>query len=84
LWRECRLQTFFAENRWVQYFVAEEKGGTAAARGAPKHALTAGLDTREQAFFKLLDTDVAVAEEDAKAKANLVHGFDGHRLAVVP
>jgi hypothetical protein len=83
LWRECKLQTFFAENHWIRYFVVEERG--AAARGSPEYSLTAaGLDIGEQDFFKRLENDAAIAEEDAKAEANLVHGFDSHRSAVVP
>jgi hypothetical protein len=42
------------------------------------------LDPGEAGFFKLLDKDATIAEEDAKAKANVVHGFDSHRSAVMP
>jgi hypothetical protein len=42
------------------------------------------LESGEAGFFKLLDEDAAVAEEDAKAEANTVHSFDSHRSAVVP
>lgn len=36
----------------------------------------AALEAREQAFFRRLDEDAAVAEEDAKAEADVVHGFE--------
>ncbi|PVH71404.1 hypothetical protein DL98DRAFT_392247, partial [Cadophora sp. DSE1049] len=38
----------------------------------------------EADFFKQLNKDAAVAKEDAKAEANIVHGFSSHRSAVVP
>jgi hypothetical protein len=41
------------------------------------------LDAREQDFFKLLDSDAAIAEENAKAEANVVYSFDSYRSAVV-
>ena len=77
LWRECKLQTFFAENRWVRYFIVD--GATEAVDAGTK-----SLDSGEADFFGQLDKDAAVAEEDAKAEANIVHGFDRHRSAVVP
>ena len=82
LWRGCKLQTFFAENRWVRYFVVEE--GEAAARGSSECSFTGGLDSREADFFTQLDEDAAIADEDAKAEANTVHGFGSHKSAVVP
>ena len=42
------------------------------------------MGSGDEDFFKLLDQDAAIAEGDAKAEANIVHGFDGHRSAVVP
>jgi hypothetical protein len=42
------------------------------------------LDSGEADFFRQLDEDAATAEEDAKAEANIVHGFDSYRSAVVP
>jgi hypothetical protein len=77
LWRECKLQTFFAENRWVRYFVV--KGATGAIDAGTKSS-----DSGEADFFRQLDEDAVTAEEDAKAEANTVHGFDSHRSAVVP
>ncbi|KUJ08640.1 uncharacterized protein LY89DRAFT_741492, partial [Mollisia scopiformis] len=41
------------------------------------------LDSGEADFFKLVDEDVAVAEADAKAEANIVYGFDSYRSAVI-
>ncbi|KUJ23661.1 uncharacterized protein LY89DRAFT_569466, partial [Mollisia scopiformis] len=38
----------------------------------------------EADFFKQLSEDVAVAEEDTKAEANVVHGFGSYKSAVVP
>lgn len=69
LWRECKLQTFFAENRWVRYFVVEE--GEGAARESSACSSTGGLDAREADFFQQLEEDAAIAEEDAQAAANL-------------
>ena len=77
MWRECKLQTFFAENRWVRYFVIN--GATGAVDTGTK-----SLDSGEADFFGQLDEDVAIIEEDAKAEANIVHGFDRYRSAVVP
>ncbi|KAG4428822.1 hypothetical protein IFR05_015699 [Cadophora sp. M221] len=77
IWRTCKLQTFFAETRLVRYFVVN--GATGAA-----DASTNDLDSGEADFFKQLDKDVAVVEEDVKAEANIVHGFSSHRSAVVP
>ncbi|KUJ17845.1 uncharacterized protein LY89DRAFT_732557 [Mollisia scopiformis] len=82
LWRGCKLQTFFAENRWVRYFVVEE--GEAAARGSSECSFIAGLDSREADFFTQLDEDAAIVGEDAKAEANTVYGFGSHKSAVVP
>ncbi|KUJ14609.1 uncharacterized protein LY89DRAFT_720881 [Mollisia scopiformis] len=82
LWRGCKLQTFFAENRWVRYFVVEE--GEVAARGSSECSFIASLDSREADFFTQLDEDAAIAGEDAKAEANTVHGFGSHKSAVVP
>ncbi len=77
LWRTCKLQTFFAETRLVRYFAVD--GATGAA-----DAGTSGLESGEADFFRQLDEDAAVAEEDAKAEASTVHGFDSHRSAAVP
>ena len=77
MWRECKLQTFFAENRWVWYFVVD--GATGAVDAGIKSLGSGDVD-----FFEQLNEDAAVTEEDAKAEANLVHGFDSHRSAVVP
>ncbi|KUJ08145.1 uncharacterized protein LY89DRAFT_764883 [Mollisia scopiformis] len=77
IWRPCKLQTFFAETRLVRYFVVNGAIGAAAAG-------TNDLDSGEADFFKQLDKDAAIVEEDAKAKANIVHGFNSHRSAVVP
>ncbi len=41
---------------------------------------TKSLDSGEADFFRQLDEDVATS----KAEANIVHGFDSHRSAVVP
>jgi hypothetical protein len=77
LWRECKLQTFFAENRWVRYFIINRATGAI-------NAGTKSLNLKEADFFRQLDKDAAVAEEDAKAKANIVYSFDRYRSAVMP
>ena len=77
LWRECKLQTFFAENRWVRYFVINGATGTVDAG-------TKSLDSGEADFFEQLDEDITVIEEDTKTEANIVYGFDHYRSAVVP
>ena len=48
-----------------------------------KQGGAAALEPGEQDFFKRLDEDAAAAEEDAKAEANVMHGFSSHRSAVV-
>ncbi|KUJ13131.1 uncharacterized protein LY89DRAFT_673228 [Mollisia scopiformis] len=80
LWRKCKLQTFFAEKQHIRYFVVDDAKEAAGASDAS----TKSLDSGEADFFKLVDEDVAVAEADAKAEANIVHGFDSHRSAVIP
>jgi hypothetical protein len=42
------------------------------------------LDSGEADFFEQLDEDAAVIKEDAKVKANIVHGFNRYRFAVMP
>ena len=42
------------------------------------------MDLGEADFFGQLNKDAAVAEEDTKAEANTIHGFDSHRSIVVP
>jgi hypothetical protein len=42
------------------------------------------LDSGEVDFFRQLDEDAAITEEDTKVDANLVHGFDSHRSTIVP
>jgi hypothetical protein len=55
LWRACKLQTFFAENRFVNYFVVEETapGGGEGHEGSD---VDEGLDPGQQDFFKSLDS----------------------------
>jgi hypothetical protein len=42
------------------------------------------LDLKEADFFKQLSEDIVVAEEDAKAEANVVYSFGSHKSAIVP
>ncbi|PMD22415.1 hypothetical protein NA56DRAFT_658321 [Hyaloscypha hepaticicola] len=77
LWREYKLQTFFAENCWIRYFIVN--GATEAVDTGTKN-----LDSGETDFFGQLNKDVAVAEEDTKVEANIIHGFDRYRSAMVP
>jgi superfamily II DNA or RNA helicase len=86
-WQRCTVQTFFAEKQHIRYFIvqeAEEQAAEQAAEQASDDGGAAALEPGEQDFFKRLDEDVAVAEQDAKAEANVVHGFGSHRSAVVP
>ena len=39
------------------------------------------MEPAEKVFFQLLHKDANIAEQDAKADANLVHGFDSHKSA---
>jgi superfamily II DNA or RNA helicase len=80
LWRACKLQTFFAEKQHIRYFVVDNPGGTTGASDAG----TESLDSGEADFFRQLSEDAAIAEEDATTEANIIHGFDSHRSAVVP
>ena len=81
-WEACKLQTFFAETRLIRYFVVvgSEAEGSSGSSGKVLVDDTAAVE----AFFRLLEEDAAAATEDARADANLVHGFDSHRSAVVP
>ena len=42
------------------------------------------MDSGEADFFRQLDEDAVIIEEDAKAEANTIHGFDSYRSTVVP
>ena len=42
------------------------------------------MDSREADFFKQLDKDAVIVEEDVKVKANIVHGFDCYKFTVMP
>jgi hypothetical protein len=79
-WRKCTVQTFFAKKQHIRYFVMDDAKGVTRASAAN----TESLDPGEAGFFKLLDKDVAIAEEDVKVEANVVHGFDSHRSAIMP
>jgi hypothetical protein len=46
--------------------------------------VTSRADAGDMAFFRALDEDAKAAEEDAKAGASVVEGFNSHRSAVVP
>jgi hypothetical protein len=81
LWRACKLQTFFAENRLIRYFVVAEKGDDSCLDHA---RLGQSLGHEEERFFQQQAKDVHCAKEDGKAAANIVQGFDSHRSAVMP
>jgi Orsellinic acid/F9775 biosynthesis cluster protein D/Helicase conserved C-terminal domain len=78
LWRACKLQTVFAENRFIRYFVVVEP------TAAPSHAAEDGLSATEASFFQHVHADLERAGEDAQKAANIVHGFDRHPSAVIP
>ena len=80
------MQTFFAEKQYIRYFVVEQtpKRKQASRPGSTADNNTTSLKLAEEDFFKSLDEDAIVAEQDAKANANIVHGFDSHKSAVVP
>ena len=82
-WRRCTVQTFFAEKQHIRYFTVDNTKGATSAAGARANGLDL-LDSEDADFFKQLDKDVAVAEEDAKVEANIVHGFDSYKSAIVP
>jgi predicted nucleotidyltransferase len=42
------------------------------------------LDPREVDFFKLLDKNIIIIEENAKIETNIIHGFDSYRSTIVP
>jgi hypothetical protein len=46
-------------------------------------ASTKSLNPGEASFFKLLDTDIVITEEDAKVKANVVYGFNSYRSTII-
>ncbi len=80
LWRTCKLQTFFAENRLVRYFAIVEGEGRSPEGDRPEQSLS----VEEQEFFWQQDADVKQAGQDATAAASTVHGFESHRSAVIP
>ena len=82
LWRACKLQTFFAENRWVEYFVVDDDD--VLEYKDVNVGRDASNNSEEQAFFKRLDDDAVAAAGDAKNEANTVHGFNRNKSAVVP
>lgn len=43
-----------------------------------------GPDVSEEAFFRAIRQDAVKALDDAQAGANVMHGFEGHRSAVMP
>jgi hypothetical protein len=80
-WQRCKLQTFFAEKQHIRYFVIGERAADEEEGGGEEEE---SLDPAERAFFQRQDADVKRAGQDAIAAANTVHGFEGHRSAVVP
>ena len=72
------MQTFFAEKQHIWYFVVDNN-----VTGASDTSI-ASLDSGEKDFFKQLSEDIAVTEADTKAEADVVHGFDSHKSAIVP
>jgi hypothetical protein len=50
--------------------------------GAINASITS-LDLREVDFFKQLDKDAVTIKEDAKVKANIIHGFNSYIFVVV-
>ncbi|KAM0271094.1 hypothetical protein ACHAQH_009227 [Verticillium albo-atrum] len=82
-WEACKLQTFFSEPGAIRYFVVRVGGEAGQAADAGEGGAS-DLDAGEASFFRSLDDDAKAADEDAKAGARVVEGFDGHRSAVVP
>lgn len=81
LWRTCKLQTFFAENRLIRYFVVALKGDeTCSGPAGPEQC----MGHEEESFFQQQVHDVQCAEADGKAAANIVQGFGSHRSAEIP
>lgn len=84
LWRACKLQTFIAENRFVRYFVVSD-GKMPTISGEDGDADEGWAQSEEElAFFERLDDDATAADRNAIEEADIVHGFDSHRSAVVP
>ena len=81
LWQAFKLQTFFAENRLVRYFVVTEEPSPSLAAD---NKAERGTDPEEEKFLQQQGEDVTCAAEDGKAAANIVQGFGSHRSAVVP
>ena len=75
LWQACMLQTFFAENQHVRYFVLRERDQIDEGPGpSSQHA----------AFFRRQEQDLLQAKHDAIDQANHTDGFDAHVSTVVP
>ncbi len=81
LWQTCKLQTFFAENRLIRYFVVTLEGDNNCLDHAKPEQY---LGYEEERFFQQQVQDVRCATEDSKAAANIVQGFGSHRSAVMP
>jgi len=81
LWQSCKLQTFFAENRLIRYFVVALKGDDNCLDHARPEQYSGH---EEERFFQQQVKDVHRAKEDGKAAANIVQGFGSHRSAVMP
>lgn len=81
LWRACKLQTYFAENRLIRYFVVALKSDH--PRLAEDEA-NQGISYEEEKFFQQQGKDTLQAKDDGRAATNIVHGFGSHRSAVMP
>ncbi|KFY11379.1 hypothetical protein V492_04495 [Pseudogymnoascus sp. VKM F-4246] len=75
LWRACKLQTFFAENCLIRYFVVapeKEKETGCAGSGEAEQCLSR---KEEEKFFQQQSKDTLRAREDGKAAANTRTGI---------
>jgi superfamily II DNA helicase RecQ len=77
LWQKCQLQTFFAENQHVRYFVLrnEDEHGEGGKSAPASH---------RAAFFRFQEHGILQARQDAVEHANKVNGFEDHASTVVP
>ena len=84
LWRACKLQTFIAENRFVRYFVVSDSKMLTLSKEDSNADESLAQSEEELAFFERLDDDETAADRNAMEEADIVHGFESHRSAVVP
>jgi hypothetical protein len=93
LWESCTLQTVFADQTNVRYFAVQQPdagshtGSVPSARepiGDKQQAKRAERTKLESQFFLAREEDARKVVTDVATDADTVHGFEGHRSAIIP